>query len=94
MILVNDHLGLDLAEADECSSRHFAFVFDPAEFDAVFRRIRQSGIPFGDGPGRSTNMQGPGRSTGTKGGTYSVYFADPSGHLLEILTYGEPDSAS
>jgi catechol 2,3-dioxygenase-like lactoylglutathione lyase family enzyme len=87
VILVNDHLGLDLVQAERCSSRHFAFVMDPGEFEAAFARIRNSGIPFGDGPSRATNMRGPGRSTGTRGATYSVYFSDPSGHLLEILTY-------
>lgn len=90
VVRVNEHLGLDFVDADECSSRHFAFVMDPDTFDATFRRIRESGIPYGNGPSRRDNMEGPGRSTGTKGTTYSVYFEDPSGHVLEILTYETP----
>lgn len=94
VIKVNDRLSLDLVEAEECSSRHFAFVLDPDDFDETFARVRASGTPFGDGPSRYANGRGPGRSTGTRGVTWSVYFADPDGHLLEILTYERPKSAA
>lgn len=94
VVLVNDRLGFDFVEEESCSSRHFAFVLDTAEFDAVFARLKSAGIAFGDGPGRVSNMRGPGRSTGTLGRTYSVYFTDPSGHILEILTYDRPKSAA
>ena len=93
VIRVNDHLSLDFIAAEKCSSRHFAFVMTAEEFDAVFDRIRSSGTAYGDGPGRTDNGRGPGRSTGTRGITYSVYFADPDGHLLEIITYDRPASA-
>lgn len=93
VIRVNDHLSLDLMQAERCSSRHFAFVMDAKTFEATFDRIRQSGTTYGDGPGRHENMRGPGRSTGTRGITWSVYFADPSGHILEIITYDKPASS-
>jgi catechol 2,3-dioxygenase-like lactoylglutathione lyase family enzyme len=60
---------------------------DRATFDGAFSRIREHGVAFGDGPGSVDNMRGPGRSSGVHGGTESVYFCDPSGHVLEILTY-------
>ena len=59
---------------------------DRASFEAAFERIRAGGYSYGDGPSRPTHMQGPGRSSGIHGATDSVYFHDPSGHLLEILT--------
>ena len=90
VIRVNDHLAFDLVTASECSSRHFAFVMDTATFVETFARIKQTGTVYGDGPGRHRNRRGPGRSTGTLGRTWSVYFEDPSGHLLEILTYDDP----
>jgi catechol-2,3-dioxygenase len=34
-------------------------------------------------------MRGPGRSSGVHGDTDSVYFHDPSGNILEILTYDD-----
>jgi catechol 2,3-dioxygenase-like lactoylglutathione lyase family enzyme len=60
---------------------------DRATFDGAFSRIRERGVAFGDGPGNVDNMRGPGRSSGVHGPTDSVYFRDPSGHVLEILTY-------
>ena len=91
VILVTPDLALDLDEVEvPVASRHLAFGMDRATFDATFGRMRNSGTPYGDGPSTPTNMNGPGRSTGVHGDTYSVYFHDPSGHVLEILTYDAP----
>jgi len=88
VMLITPDLALDLMRADSAPvSRHFAFGMDRATFESTFERIRQSGITYGDGPSNPDNMHGPGRSTGVHGNTDSVYFHDPSGHLLEILTY-------
>lgn len=87
VILITPNLALDLFEAAEPESRHLAFGMDRATFESTFERIRSSGTPYGDGPSTSGNMRGPGRSSGVHGSTDSVYFRDPSGHILEILTY-------
>jgi catechol 2,3-dioxygenase-like lactoylglutathione lyase family enzyme len=78
VVRINDHLAFDFRTARTCSPRHFAFVMDPDTFDATFARLRESGVTYGD----------------TQGVTYSVYFDDPDGHMLEILTYDEPASAT
>lgn len=90
VILVTADLALDLAERPEPVSRHLAFGMDRATFDATFERIRSSGTSYGDAPSAPASMRGPGRSTGVHGATDSVYFRDPDGHLLEILTYDPP----
>lgn len=87
VVLVNPDLALDLSLEDAPESRHLAFAMDRASFDAAFERIQQGGVTYGDGPHRVDNMRGPGRSSGVHGATDSVYFRDPSGHILEILTY-------
>ena len=87
VLLVTDDLAIDLWQQPVEGSRHFAFRLDREAFDATFDRIKASGITYGDGPGSPTNMQGPGRSGGVHGSTDSVYFHDPDGHILEILTY-------
>jgi glyoxylase I family protein len=87
VILITPDLALDLSEQPEPVSRHLAIGMDRVTFDATFDRLRDSGTPYGDGPSTPTSMRGPGRSTGVHGATDSVYFYDPSGHLLEILTY-------
>ncbi len=73
---------LDLIETDRpVSSRHFAFLVTEAEFDAIFERLRQRGIDYWADPSRSAagqiNHWDDGRG---------VYFDDPNGHLLEIIT--------
>ena len=89
VIRLNDSFTLDLERSDDVPEPgiHYAFAMDRAEFDRAFQAIKDAGIPFGDGPVNKTNMLGPGISTGSKGETLSVYFGDPSGHRLEIITY-------
>ena len=55
-------------------------------FYRSFRAIKDAGIPFGDGPRDKTNMRGPVISSGAKSETLSVYFGDPNGYRLEIIT--------
>jgi hypothetical protein len=52
-----------------------------SEFDAIFGRIRERELPYWADPGKSQ----PGQINHRKGGR-GVYFEDPNGHFLEILT--------
>ena len=56
------------------------------EFDAGFAKIKDRGIPYFAHPDKS----GPGEINHYWGGR-GVYFEDPNGHLLELITkpYGE-----
>jgi catechol 2,3-dioxygenase-like lactoylglutathione lyase family enzyme len=73
---------LDLIQTDEkIASRHFAFLVSEAEFDEIFARIRARKLsfwadPFHRQPGE-INHWDDGRG---------VYFDDPNGHLLEVIT--------
>jgi catechol 2,3-dioxygenase-like lactoylglutathione lyase family enzyme len=61
--------------------QHYAFLVSDKEFDAAFDRIKQGGIPyFADPHGRQ-----PGEINHNHGGR-GVYFMDPSGHGMEIIT--------
>ena len=88
VIRLNDSFVLDLQRFDNIPDPgiHYAFAMDRPQFDQAFQAIKDAGIPYGDGPRDKTNMRGPGVSTGSKGETLSVYFGDPSGHRLEIIT--------
>lgn len=87
VMLVTPDLAIDLHEVGARTSRHLAFAMDRETFDAAFDRIRRAGVPYGDRPSSPDNGRGPGRSSGVHGPTDSVYFRDPNGHILEILTY-------
>jgi catechol 2,3-dioxygenase-like lactoylglutathione lyase family enzyme len=69
---------------------HLAFAMVRADFEAVFDRVRARGIPFGDAFDTVGSMQGPGEEEGARGMGASVYFFDPSRHLIEIRHYERP----
>ena len=86
-VRVNDTFNLDFRNSDDFRSIHYAFAMNAEEFDAAFTKIKESGIPYGDGPRDQENMKGPGMTAGALGQGKAVYFKDPSGHVLEIKTY-------
>ena len=70
----------------EVQMQHYAFLVSDAEFDAIFGRIRQRKLKYWADPGQREE----GKINHHFGGR-GVYFQDPSGHLLEIITkpYGK-----
>jgi catechol 2,3-dioxygenase-like lactoylglutathione lyase family enzyme len=80
-VRVNETFTLDFDNWDDFEMHHYAFHVSDAEFDAIFDRIKQAGIPYGSGPVSEEDMQ-----INTWRGGRGVYFKDPNGHLLELLT--------
>lgn len=73
---------LDFSDARGAfTPQHYCFLVTEDEFDAIFGRIRSRALPHWADPGRSR----PGEINTNDGGR-GVYFEDPSGHLLEIIT--------
>jgi catechol 2,3-dioxygenase-like lactoylglutathione lyase family enzyme len=74
---------LDFADRDNdtISPQHYAFLVSEEEFDAIFGRIEQAGLTYWADP----YHQKPGRINHNDGGR-GVYFEDPDGHNLEIIT--------
>jgi catechol 2,3-dioxygenase-like lactoylglutathione lyase family enzyme len=69
------------APADALTVEHYAFLVDEPEFDAIFGRIRERGLPYWADPGKRQ----PNRIN-TRDGGRGVYWNDPNGHMLEIIT--------
>jgi len=69
------------SESDQIAGQHYAFLVPEEEFDAIFARIRQAGIAFWADPFHRE----PGRINHRDGGR-GVYFDDPDGHNLEVIT--------
>ena len=80
---------LDFMETgDAIASQHYAFLISEAEFDQVFQRIEERDLPYWADPGlRDLNQ------INTRDNGRGLYFEDPNGHILEILTrpYGSGD---
>ena len=75
-------VSLDYHEVDgDVASQHYAFLISEDEFDQVFARIQDSGLDYWADPGLNRageiNHNDDGRG---------VYWMDPDGHLLEIIT--------
>jgi catechol 2,3-dioxygenase-like lactoylglutathione lyase family enzyme len=82
VVSMDNGVNLDFYESDGAiASRHFAFLTTETEFDQIFARIRERKIDYWADPFRTRpkeiNHNDEGRG---------VYFEDPNGHLLEIIT--------
>ena len=73
---------LDYIESEEdIHPQHYAFLVSELEFDGIFARIKERGLTYWADPYRREE----GRINTWDGGR-GVYWNDPSGHLLEIIT--------
>jgi catechol 2,3-dioxygenase-like lactoylglutathione lyase family enzyme len=82
VVQVGDGTSLDYLEAGgDIASQHYAFLVSEIEFDEIFARIRERRLPYWADPSQQQRGQINGWDDGR-----GVYFEDPNGHLLEILT--------
>jgi len=81
-VQLDDGVLLQFAEPPvEIQMQHYAFLVDDALFDRAYAHLRTSGIEHWADP----QMKHPGQ-TNTEHGGRGVYFKDPSGHAIEIIT--------
>jgi catechol 2,3-dioxygenase-like lactoylglutathione lyase family enzyme len=83
-VRVNGDLAFDWDNRDRFESHHYAFVVNDQQFDDIFGRLKSEGVTYGSGPNSSTD----GDINHRRGGR-GLYFSDPGGHLLEIMTVPE-----
>jgi catechol 2,3-dioxygenase-like lactoylglutathione lyase family enzyme len=83
MVVKTDNgTNLDYMDIDgEITRQHYAFLVEDSDFDDIFRRIREQKLPYWADPGQ-TQAGEINRHDGGRG----LYFEDPNGHLLEIIT--------
>lgn len=82
VVQTGNGVSLDVMHStEEFSRQHYAFLVEEDEFDTIFGRIRDGGLPYWAGP----RHHGAGEINTNDGGR-GVYFDDPDGHVLEILT--------
>ncbi len=75
-------VSLDYAETDrEITTQHYAFLIGEDDFDSIFGQITARNVRHWADPGRTR----PGEINHNDGGR-GVYFEDPDGHLMEIIT--------
>lgn len=82
---------LDFADVDftgrgatGIAPHHYAFQVGEAEFDQIFQRITAAGLAYYAEPHEPKRF---GEINTWRGGR-TVYFDDPDGHVMEVLTAG------
>ncbi len=82
VVEVDNGVSLDFADtADPVHPQHYAFLVSEVEFDEVLGRIRGRGLDHWADPGRQRPDE-----VNTNDGGRGVYWEEPSGHFLEIIT--------
>lgn len=85
MVVALEHdASLDFADAPaggEIRRQHYAFLVSDEDFDAIYGKIQSRGLQHWADP----RQERPGEINQRDGGR-GVYFPDPSGHAMEILT--------
>lgn len=81
-VYVNSGLTIDFDEwQDEFPKGHYCFRVDEKEFDAIFLRIKQAGIPY-----RSLPHSPDDYKVNTSMGGKIMYWNQPDDHVWELLT--------
>lgn len=81
---LDNGVSLDFMSTDDekvLVPNHYAFLVSEEEFDRIFARIQERGLDFYADP-RAREKGVINRHDGGRG----LYWADPNGHWLEILT--------
>lgn len=71
----------DVPDGERIHPQHYAFLVSEDDFDAIYGKIRSRGLEHWADP----RGQRPGEINHHDGGR-GVYFREPSGHFLEIIT--------
>jgi catechol 2,3-dioxygenase-like lactoylglutathione lyase family enzyme len=82
VVALDNGVSLDFAEhKGEITPQHYAFLIGEKDFDAVLARIHEKKLEHWADPLRSR----PNEINHHDGGR-GVYFPDPDGHFLEVIT--------
>ena len=82
VVQLTNGASLDFIETDEAfDPQHYAFLVGEKEFDQVHRKIKDRGIPYWADPAKKMSSE-----INTHFGGRGLYFEEPSGNFLEIIT--------
>jgi catechol 2,3-dioxygenase-like lactoylglutathione lyase family enzyme len=82
VVQADNGVSLDFAETSgQITAQHYAFLVGEEEFDQALDRLRERDLPYWADP-----AQTQGQAINRRDGGRGLYFEDPDGHLLEIIT--------
>jgi catechol 2,3-dioxygenase-like lactoylglutathione lyase family enzyme len=81
-VATNNGVALDFATSSgPITTQHYAFLVSEEEFDSCFERLQAAGVTYFPEP----TLSRPGEINHNDGGR-GLYFLDPAGHGMEIIT--------
>jgi catechol 2,3-dioxygenase-like lactoylglutathione lyase family enzyme len=80
-VKVNKALTLLFDDDTKFERHHYAFHVSNREFDTILRRVKAAKVAFGSAPWSLDDGK-----LNDWGGGRGVYFRDPNGHVLELMT--------
>lgn len=81
-VALDNGVTLDFQDSsEEIPIEHYAFLVSESEFDAIFARIEQRGLEYWADPAHARPFE-----INHNDGGRGVYWNDPNGHYLEIIT--------
>ena len=81
-VQIPNGVNLDYMDAEGAiTPQHYAFLVSEGDFDAIFTRVRAAGLTYWADP-----FHRQAGEINHRDGGRGVYFDDPNGHRLEILT--------
>ena len=83
-VRVNRSLTLLFDTDSKFDSHHLAFHVSDREFDAIFGRVKKAKLAYGSAPWSLDDGK-----LNDWGGGRGVYFRDPDGHVLELMTVAQ-----
>lgn len=82
MVTTENGANIDFMDTQgKIAPQHYAFIVSEPEFDEIFDRVRARSLPYWADPARRQS----GEINHHDGGR-GVYFEDPDGHLMEVIT--------
>jgi catechol 2,3-dioxygenase-like lactoylglutathione lyase family enzyme len=82
VVQVDNDVSLDYADHHGAATpQHYAFLVSEPEFDEILGRIKERGLPYWADPSHRRPSE-----INTNDGGRGVYWDDPDGHVLEIIT--------
>ena len=82
VVSLANNVSLDFMEKEgPIAVQHYAFLVSESAFDGIFSRIRDEGLSYWADPGKSLANE-----INHNDGGRGVYFDDPDGHVLEVIT--------
>ncbi|MFJ8580960.1 VOC family protein [Micromonospora sp. NPDC093277] len=81
VVQLDNDVSLDFLTVPDVRPQHYAFLVGESDFDVIFGRIRERGLPYWADP-----LHRQAGQINSNDGGRGVYWEDPNGHNLEIIT--------